>query len=868
MVSKKLSIRNKMRSSVKIFFIACLLCVVALCFVRQANSSTKLLHNPGFEFFILGEDLPDFWEENPSYKADSIVVHHDSQQAHGGSVYISVKSGQTSAAIIGYGRLDLPNYRGRFSIARGHRYQLSAWLRGSASIKLVLYEYDSKLHFLRSKSSSVNLVTKEWQPYDIILAPDSDAVYGLFAIHIVGKVDIDDVDVMDLDGTHIPDSYQLDSRLLPKTSDWSGLNLGINSDVPPPWTSLSVVNNVASCWGREYEFDGTTPFPTSITTDNNSILTGPVELNIIVNGRQDKWVKDSINWTQTSGAVAKFSSTSHSQLSNIKLSADVDIEFDGMVKIDWTLSPSQATHIDSLTLNIPIKSEHAMYFRGHEEIQSQDDEGRWIAPALVTGYSGKSSYSYSSNGFMYQVWLGDDLRGLAWVTDSNQNWNISGSAVEITNEGSFVRLKLNIIDKTFTLTSPISFMMIFQATPVKPLPTGWDQWHLYTSGATPSQAASYGASIYSKYTTGTHYSTPATYPYPGTESKIATITNSKVKSHNAGIKFFLTTRTFCAGAETPAMKIYSADWRTKPRKYFLDDGTIIQYVCADANGWIDYHLYMARQIYRIIGNDGFYFDTSGALLCSNHTHGSGYQDDQQEWKPTLNILSLRNFYKRLYVLSLQEGKSPPMFHHHVAPLIPAVGFVDFTMDGESWIFKPNYDDLFANDCINFRLRFMEWQYGTVPLFYGVLGLPWRFSPPVAKTTEEEIMTLCLLHNMFPAAGVSVKELGKVWTVYDSFGIGQGEWLPFWNNEGLINAGGSNIKVSLYRKRKELLIIVANIGKQEYHGRISLNHRLLNWSMEQIKVVDALTNSIIAKGASGFKIDLKGRNYVLLRAFVR
>ena len=857
-----------MRSSIKIFFIACLLGIVALCLVQQANSSTKLLHNPGFEHCVLGEDLPDFWKENPSYKANSIVVNHDSQQAHEGSVYISVKSGQTSAAIIGYGRLDLPNYRGRFSLVQSHHYKLSVWARGSGTLYLRLYEYDSRLKFLRSKSSSAKSVTTEWQSYNVTLITDSDAVYGLFAIHFIGDIDIDDGCVIDLDGTYDSESYSVDSRLLPKTSDWPGLNLGVTKDVPPPWTSVSVVNNVASCWGREYEFDGTTPFPTSITTANESILAGSVELNILVNGHQDKWVKDSINWTQTSGAVAKFSSASHSQLSNIKLSADVDIEFDGMVKIEWTLDPSQATQIDSLMLNIPIKSDHAVYFRGHEEIQSQDDEGRWIAPTLVTGYSGKSSYSYNSTGFMYQIWLGDDYRGLAWVTDSNQNWNISGSAVEITNEGSFVRLKLNIIDKAYTLTSPISFMMIFQATPVKPLPTGWDKWHLYTVGATPSQGASYGASIYSKYTTGTHYSTPETYPYPGTKSKIATITNSKVQSHKAGIKFFLTTRTFCAGAETPAMKIYSADWRIKPRKFFLDDGTILQYVCADAQGWIDYHLYMARQVYRIIGNDGFYFDTSGALLCSNHTHGSGYQDDQQEWKPTLNILSLRNFYKRLYVLSLQEGKSSPMFHHHVAPLIPAVGFVDFTMDGESWIFKPNYDDLFVNDCINFRIRFMEWQYGTVPLFYGVLGLPWRFSPPVTKTTEEEIMTLCLLHNMFPAAGVSVKELGKVWSVYDSFGIGQGKWLPFWSNDGIINTGDSNVKVSLYRKKNALLLVVGNIGKQAYNDHLYLNNSLLNWPIDKIMIMDALTNTVIAKGRTHFEVNLKGRNFLLLRAFVQ
>ncbi|NPV08743.1 MAG: LamG domain-containing protein [Anaerolineae bacterium] len=233
-------------------------------------------------------------------------------------------------------------------------------------------------------------------------------------------------------------------------------------------------------WGRCYAFSGL-PFPKGVVSTESDILAGPVRLVTVVEGREQSWSGRRLEIAQQS--EARVTLRSAAEAADLELEAQVSVEYDGMVRVDWQAIPRRSLRLDRLVLEIPFKPEHAGYLYFFP--------GRWASTynAMALPPEGKAM------PFQPLVWLGSEDRGLAWFCESDHNWlsDESDAVTEIERRDDRVILRLNIVkrpvelvpgapkldrQRALTPTEPVgelAYTFGFQATPVKqPDKDAWD----------------------------------------------------------------------------------------------------------------------------------------------------------------------------------------------------------------------------------------------------------------------------------------------------------------------------------------------------------------------------------------------------------
>jgi hypothetical protein len=217
-----------------------------------------------------------------------------------------------------------------------------------------------------------------------------------------------------------------------------------------------------SVWGRTYEFAGI-PLPSAVTTAGAQVLAAPIRFVATADGATQEWrdEKASITERKPTGATVRTEATSE----KLRLTGAARTEYDGVIRADFAVEPLGQTTLDSLVLEIPFKAEHAKYLYHFP--------GRW-GSAYNAGALPKEGFE---SAFRPYVWLGDDDRGLAWFSESDERFTPSQAkdVVSIRREGDQVILRVKIIGEPVKLTEPLKLTFGMEATPVKPLkPDVWD----------------------------------------------------------------------------------------------------------------------------------------------------------------------------------------------------------------------------------------------------------------------------------------------------------------------------------------------------------------------------------------------------------
>lgn len=241
-----------------------------------------------------------------------------------------------------------------------------------------------------------------------------------------------------------------EGRAMTPNPEWVGSQAGLTDQVLKPWTPMEVTGNVISCWGRDYRW-GTLPFPEQIITQGNSVLAGPVRVKAVVNGREVVWLP----WGEARPAYLLSSKGTQARIertvqgSGLQLEGMATVEFDGMARIDFTLSALTYSYpflVDSFVIEIPYKPELATlmhYWPLHDGVNA-------------IANSGSTPMEPYRSDFRPYWWLGDEGGGLSWFAESDENWNPtpSNEAVEILRQGDEVVLRLNIWNRQRVLRGP------------------------------------------------------------------------------------------------------------------------------------------------------------------------------------------------------------------------------------------------------------------------------------------------------------------------------------------------------------------------------------------------------------------------------
>ena len=212
--------------------------------------------------------------------------------------------------------------------------------------------------------------------------------------------------------------------------------------------------------------------------------------------------------------------------------------------------------------------------------------------------------------------------------------------------------------------------------------------------------------------------------------------------------------------------------------------------------------------------------SSAIPSTSCNPRNGGWIDSNGRLQPSLDILGLRNFLKRLHALFASKGKAGYIFiHNSNREIIPAYTFAYATVDGEQYRSGRVRDgDYLRTITLNeFRTRFSPDQYGVLTVWlpsawtYHNKDMQWAGSEN-QRTAYRRLMALAMLHDVADwPIGSHESERRTLITALDDFGIANAEFIGYWDPHIAVSADNPGIKISAYRHREsgDTMFIVVN-----------------------------------------------------------
>jgi hypothetical protein len=288
----------------------------------------------------------------------------------------------------------------------------------------------------------------------------------------------------------------------------------------------------------------------------------------------------------------------------------------------------------------------------------------------------------------------------------------------------------------------------------------------------------------------------------------------------------------------PELNRYRPYWEIRPIKTFKDAVGPYREIYTkpvlthNALSFSNYLLWRFNEEIDRLGIEGVYFD-HGPPHDSRNQQNGGWIDSNGKLQPSLDILGLREFIKRLRVLFHLKGKAGYIFiHNSNREIVPAYTFAYATVDGEQYRNRrvKNGDYLQAITIDEFRTRFSPDQYGILCVWLPVEWTQhkgdrnWRGSEK-QRLAYRRVMALALLHDVADwPKGAHPEERRQLISVMDEFGIDKANFIGYWDPRIEISTDISGIKVSAYFRQENgaYLFIVSNTTDEPQTPSLSFN----------------------------------------------
>lgn len=260
--------------------------------------------------------------------------------------------------------------------------------------------------------------------------------------------------------------------------------LGVNDEVIPPFSPITVKGQSFSVWGRTYTV-GAGGLPSKITVGPptgtagapQELLAAPVRLELLADG------KPVLAAAAGDGAIAEATGNQVLIMGRQPLGAGLtaetvaNVEYDGWYEVTLTLQPAGTPTIEALDLvldlaNLPtdtlyvqrlgdgrygnrfggIPAAPGVHFRSSELLACRDGGKDW-------------------KSFVPQTYLGNGDRGLWFFAWSDAGWELRDDQPMLTVERlpeGLVRARVRLLAGPVTLDKPRTLRFALQAAPVKP----------------------------------------------------------------------------------------------------------------------------------------------------------------------------------------------------------------------------------------------------------------------------------------------------------------------------------------------------------------------------------------------------------------
>jgi|GEM_PF-6786893 len=607
---------------------------------------------------------------------------------------------------------------------------------------------------------------------------------------------------------------------------WYKTTQGVMTKVPAPWTAIEAKAEQVSCWSSVYKV-GDDGLLTSVRTCGEEMLARPMQL-----AAENAAGKVAFTAKRSAIAVdpvsAQWSAMLNSPQVDVRVAARM--EFDGMIKYVLTLTPKGKATLSNMTLDVPLQNRlaplhHAISLgsEGSSAGALAAGEGRvWDSASAYQGKNGSlppASGSFAGTpstrwknplavgSFLPMLWVGSEERGFCWFADNDRGWTPTNNtpAIELLREKDTLTLRLNLISETLEFDQPRTITFGVIPTPTKPLAADARAWHRGGT-ATNKGMGNIGGAFDSHW--GPVVGDPfGIFPLHGWDL---------AQSAGKTMKGFGKTRVLYMSAYWMNERL--EDWYKHAWEWEGTNGgratftpSYVDYLASEFGQWFD------RDIL-----DGVYIDEVYPTWDSRVESGSGYLLPNGKVQPSTSLFQEREFFKRLWGVSVANGKQPLIIQHMTGTMVPPlVSFASVTLDGEGhWIKKGGKDFM---DCWPLeRIRAMNLGAGggNYPLWIPMLAedseafktdLAWR------RNATRNTLGVLLLHD--------------VWLMFDradspfiyrftgpalrSFDIAEPDivFTGYWQNNAVARTATDDVRISTYHKEGKALLIVTNFKRE-------------------------------------------------------
>lgn len=461
-------------------------------------------------------------------------------------------------------------------------------------------------------------------------------------------------------------------------------DLGKADRVPAPWTSVQVQGQTLSTWGRAYRWTAASLLPTSIKTQGQELLRGPMRLLVTLEGNTQLVPLRSLRITERTRC--RVSLAASGAVSDITFRLDGWIEYDGFVWLNLTATAPPRHVVEAVRIEAPLRHDLMTLYQAFARplagaITDQPIQFPWFS-------------NKAENVIDFYHWFGNEDLGLGFTYTSLEHWRpTSEDNIATFTPGSQAdTYAMNLVEQPVPINGRV-FRFGLQATPIKPLPPDYHSMLAGTYYREPWRAIQQlkpDVDMTLVWPLDTGIMKGLDDPFGLDAPRMADVVKG---AREDGLPIL--TMAACPqkiSPQVPELARYRDEWRTEPESVLDWDKQPQLQDCGRSETLRKWLLYgWAIENVRKFGTDGIYFDgwQAGTMACSNARHGCGWVDDQGVRHSTVPVLEGREFNQRMLLFlqdeaSRRTGASHPLHYWiHSWEFVPSVmGFATEWLTGE------------------------------------------------------------------------------------------------------------------------------------------------------------------------------------------
>ncbi|MBR2624949.1 MAG: hypothetical protein IKD23_00970 [Lentisphaeria bacterium] len=624
---------------------------------------------------------------------------------------------------------------------------------------------------------------------------------------------------------------------------WKGNKIGIDHDVPPPWTPMTVENTKINMWGRSWDFDGKA-LPQTITSQGEELLASPLRFVALVDG---KWVTSTPG---TGKIVSSFPDQviyeGETEVAGVKIKTRFTLEFDGFVWMEYFIS--RGKNIPRLALEFPIRREVAQFFRKQSEgLTAKAVRDRWGKITVNRQLGPLKPY------FAKDFCFANDKIGIDFATEGVAGWYAKDfkRRVEWLVSDTEVIARFNFIDNPPNNRFPKTKIEFgCNIMPYRPLDRNLQGKFMFSWDASgqmlkeimesPSPTVRmispyyYGWEVAAKRTHFGDACAPCAIPIPRNPERMMKYMR-ELREQKPGSHIVYYAVGDLHTDYDPVFIDNAAAWKG------ADDKLDLETVCAFLNkkrgeirrvcGWnqdyIDYKVYCFAYWAEKLGLDGFYWDDQNFMPCINPDHPEHRFYDcngkMLEWKPIRNY---REMTKRIYKAVKKHNPNAVFVGHTMPPHSP---FSELSIDGEV-LRKLSGDKQYytrfvePEDCRN--VYFNSHVDGSAKLF-----LPEYYGRFYTGKEAPEATRAMLAFLWMTDLSVWIGQCDDMTLMNGfihprgAFGVHEAEYLAYYNQEA-VNVDNEKVFCTVFRKKDKVLIAVSNLNREAVSDTVNIDMMML------------------------------------------